>query len=145
MKTTNTVIVTTAAAASAAILLVILTYRHGKRRGRIEAQAHYNTSPICDGSTDVSTSPQTTTSSCMIQTNDRPSTLSQSNKTKQKSISSDAIEMLQVYPIGTLRSIYRLCVGTPRQVRYLVYSTYGFFRSLAFRLTQHQPCLFREC
>ena len=113
-KTNAAAIITTAAATSAGICLAILIYHHGKRRGRIEAQAYNDTSTIRDGSTAVST--RSETSSCMIKPIDHSSTAS---KKAKKSDSSDEIEMLPVYPIGTLRSIYRLCVGTPRQVSYL--------------------------
>ena len=43
--------------------------------------------------------------------------ISTASNVKERS-SNDNFEMLPIYPIGTLRSIYRLCVGTPRQVSY---------------------------
>jgi len=98
--TTRTNAIAAAAATSAAIGLAMMIFQHGKRRGRIELQS------------------QLTSDNGPFDENARGNTLQPSNTTSIPKIKPiDDTYMLSIYPIGTLRSIYRLCVGTPRQVK----------------------------
>jgi hypothetical protein len=98
--TTRTNAIAAAAATSAAIGLAMMIFQHGKRRGRIELQS------------------QLTSDNGPFDENARGNTLKPSNTTSIPKITPiDDTYMLSIYPIGTLRSIYRLCVGTPRQVK----------------------------
>lgn len=99
-----------AAATSAALTLSVLAYQYGKKRGQLDLQSPAIES---DGSCDVSGA--AATSSC---SEDKVSskTSGTGKLPKMKVNPSDELDMLPIYPIGTLRSIYRLCVGTPRQV-----------------------------
>lgn len=102
-------------AIASAVALAWFAYSEGKRCGRLEAKrkafdGHAPTSDV-DGR-DVtrdgnkSRGPTTRASSTTVHINP-----------KAKSITAESFESLPIYPIATLHSIYRLCVGTPRQVR----------------------------
>ncbi|KAL3786985.1 hypothetical protein HJC23_005496, partial [Cyclotella cryptica] len=118
---------TTAAIAASAVLgVAILAYHQGKRRGRNEVVSR---STRCDISRETSSSES---DACLavvatdkdnhriVKANDSTLPFSQESaasipSTDKTMSNDDDFDMLPIYPIGTLRSIYRLCVGTPRQ------------------------------
>ena len=124
---TNSTTSTTAAMAASAMLGVALfAYHRGKQCGRSECTPRGTqidislktassendgcNSHVMDAVNRTVKSNDSTTISCLDKAG--------SAESNDKAVSNgDNFDMLPIYPIGSLRSIYRLCVGTPRQVR----------------------------
>jgi hypothetical protein len=107
-------------AAAAVVGLTILSYQHGKRIGQSESQQSRESS---DGSSVVAPSLENGACSSDNHGEERAAGAAETKSTNGKSNApDDDLDMLPIYPIGTLRSIYRLCVGTPRQVSFIVTS-----------------------
>lgn len=109
-----------ATVALSCIAIAWAAYREGKRRGQLEqAPPIIGNDNITDGdatkvSNNASSSGSKATSN---EVSIRRQTPKGKNCDKKSALppSSPAFASLPIYPIGTLHSIYRLCVGTPRQ------------------------------
>ena len=107
--TASTITFTTAAA----ICLTLIAYQQGKRHGRMQGEKTRHNDDL-QANTPTGGEPPSTSNS--NKTSDAPETKRTLSIKATKATPSDDLDMLPIYPIGTLRSIYRLCVGTPRQV-----------------------------
>jgi hypothetical protein len=111
--------IATATVSSAALLgVAFLAYHHGKRCGQIEYEA--SQSAAAKSESDVSNDASSRAVAITNQDANQQETATETSSTAPAKTSkkepSDELDMLPIYPIGTLQSIYRLCVGTPRQV-----------------------------
>lgn len=116
--TTITFMAAAATAASAALCLAFIAYQQGKHHGRMQGRKSHYSDDI--SSNKLTATKVTATKAPSARSSDKAANVPETRLTSSigaiKATPSDDLDMLPIYPIGTLRSIYRLCVGTPRQV-----------------------------